>query len=187
MDLDKGHAVAVAALRLLRIERPDLKVVCLFAGSGYPKAELEIKSRALLDEADRRSFRFLGQCTVPELRSVYWASDLALLPSRGEGFGIAMVEAMCCGCVPIRTPGGGARDQIVEGETGFIVPFGDPAALARRITDLANPQLRARMREASIKHAFSKFGKQVAIERTAAVYQDAVLHRRRGWFKQPMP
>lgn len=171
LHFNKGHHMAVAALRLLRAERPGLKVVCLFAGNG--DHEEDIKAQSLRDEADARSFRFLG--FVSDLRSVYWASDIALLPSRREGFGIAMVEAMCSGCVPIRTPSGGARDQIIEGETGYIVPFDDPAALARRIADLAEPERRARMREAAVKHASTSFNTRMVMERTAALYRDVVF------------
>ena len=119
---------------------------------------------------------------MPDLRSVYWASDIALLPSRREGFGTAIAEAMCSGCVPIRTPSGGARDQIIEGETGYTVPFDDPAALARRIADLAEPERHARMSEASAKHASTSFDKRITTERTAALYREVVLrrHARRG-------
>ncbi len=173
LNLNKGHDVAVAALRLLRAERPRLRIVCLFPGSG--DQEREIKAQALRDEADAHSFRFLG--FVPDLRSVYWASDIGLLPSRREGFGIAIAEAMCSGCVPIRTPSGGARDQIIEGETGYVVPFDDPAALARRIADLAEPERRARMREAAVKHASTNFNTRIAMERTAALYREVAL----GW------
>ncbi len=176
LNLNKGHDVAVAALRLLRTERPELKVVCLFPGTGNQGAE--IKAQALRDEADAHSFRFLG--FVPDLRSVYWASDISLLPSRREGFGTAVAEAMCSGCVPIRTPSGGARDQIIEGETGYIVPFDDPAALAQRIADLADPQRRARMREASAWHASTSFDKRVATERTAALYREVCSALGRG-------
>lgn len=178
LNLNKGHRVAVAALRLLRAEHPGLRVVCLFAGNG--DQEEDIKAQALRDEADARSFRFLG--FVSDLRSVYWASDIALLPSRREGCATVIAEAMCSGCVPIRTPSGGARDQIIEGETGYTVPFDDPAALARRIADLAEPERRARMREASVKHASTSFDKRVTTERTAALYREVVLRRqaRRG-------
>lgn len=166
LNLVKGHDVAVDALRLLRRERPDLDVRCLFAGSGGQREEIE--RYAFADDADRRSFSFLGFLDRAEaLREVYWAADILLLPSRFEGFGLVVPEAMCCGAVPIRTPSGGCADQIEDGGNGFIVPFNDPAGLAARIAALSDPSLRAAMRQSAIATASRKFAKQAMIDDTS--------------------
>ena len=133
MSLNKGHDLVVDAVRDLSQTHPNLEIVCLFPGGG--EQEREIKARTILDDHDAKSFRFLGYVSNEELRQAYWASDIALLPSRREGFGLVIAEAMACGCVPIRTPSGGAVDQIIDGETGFIVPFND-AALLRAVSSI---------------------------------------------------
>ena len=54
-------------------------------------------------------------------------SDVCVLPSRQEGFAVAIIEAMLCGVVPIRTPAAGAAEQIDDGTNGSIpVPFESP-------------------------------------------------------------
>ena len=67
--------------------------------------------------------QFLG---YTDSRHVLWASDVCVLPSRQEGFAVAIIEAMLCGVVPIRTPAAGAAEQIDDGTNGFIVPFESP-------------------------------------------------------------
>lgn len=166
MNLVKGHDLAVDAVRRLRHDRPGLDVRCLFAGGGDQRERIE--RDAFIDDADRRSFHFLGFLDSAEsLREVYWAADILLLPSRFEGFGLVVPEAMCCGAVPIRTPTGGCADQIEDGSNGFVVPFNDAAELAARIADLSDPTRRAAMRQRAIETASNKFAKQVMVDGTS--------------------
>lgn len=170
LNFVKGHDIVIDAIRALRFQRPDIAVVCLFPGAG-DEAE-EIKAYAHKDEEASRTFRFLGFIgDAMALRNIYWASDIVLLPSRLEGFGLAIAEAMNCGCVPIRTPSGGWQDQIVDGETGFIVPFNDPQALADRITNLADPARRSTMRQAAIDHAQANFSQEKMVAATSDLYR----------------
>ncbi len=171
LNLVKGHDVAVDAIRLLRRDRPDLAVKCLFAGAGSQRAEIE--AYAHRDDADRAAFVFLGFVnTDAALRDIYWAADVLLLPSRREGFPLVVPQAMCCGAVPIRTPGGGCEDQIEDGVTGFVVPFNDPPALAARIGDLADTARRNAMREQAVAFASARFTLATMIERMAKLFHD---------------
>lgn len=172
---NKGHDLAVEALRSLRRQRPEAHVVCLFPGTGAEREH--IMQRALQDEEDKRSFQFLGY--VNDMRRIYWASDVVLLPSRIEGFGAVVAEAMCCGCVAVRTPSGGARDQIVEGETGFTVPFNDAEALASRIAELLDADLREVMRQHATSHAAKQFRRENMVDSVEAIY-NAVQQPRRA-------
>jgi glycosyltransferase involved in cell wall biosynthesis len=175
LNLNKGHDIVADAIRILRKTRPELNVICLFSGGG-DQAE-DIKSYVFKDEADAKSFQFLGFTDFVTLRDMYWAADIGLLPSRFEGFGISMIEAMSCGCVPIRTPGGGWREQITDGVSGFIVPFNDPQALADRIAELSDPMKRQAMREKAIAHVASQFSQDVTVAKTSDLYRDIVSQR----------
>jgi len=168
LDLNKGHDLVIEAVRQLRVSDPELEIVCLFPGTGSYAATVE--AHAKKDAADTASFRFLGFVDDDTLLKVYWASDIALLPSRLEGFGLAIAEGMACGAVPIRTPSGGSEEQIIDGETGFLVPFDDAKALAARIHDLADKDRRQRMRGTAIAHAQNHFGRQTMIAKTSALY-----------------
>jgi glycosyltransferase involved in cell wall biosynthesis len=169
VSLDKGHHLAVEAVRHLRLSHPEIPIVCLFAGSTG--SGVEILEQALQDANDHKAFRFLGFVSGDLLRQAYWAADIVLLPSLIEGFPIAVAEAMACGCVAIRTPAGGCRDQIIEDVTGFVVPFGDSQALADKINLLTDAARLARMRAAARAHVVANFSEEDMIARTVGAYR----------------
>lgn len=178
LNFNKGHDLVIDAVRKLRVSNPDLSIVCLFPGSG---ADAEaIKELAFQEVTDENAFRFLGFVDDETLLKAYWAADVALLPSRLEGFGLAVAEAMACGAVPIRTPSGGVEDQIVDGVTGFVVPFNDSAALAARIGDLSNEERRSEMRKAAAAHAVAHFDNNSMVLHTSELYRRAKSGRKRS-------
>ena len=174
LNFDKGHDVAVDAVRLLRASHPELDVVCLFPGGG--DSADAIRSYAFTSDADTASFRFLGFLDAGTFRKAYWAADIGLLPSRFEGFGLVIAEAMSCGAVPIRTPSGGWDDQIVDGVNGFMIPFNDPQALADRIARLADADLRASMRESAMTFAAEHLDQGAMVAATEALYRTVGAH-----------
>lgn len=176
MSINKGHDVAAASFRLLRERRPSLVTVCLCPGGGSQRRSIE--ADVLRDEADRDCFRFLGFVDNETLRDAYWAADIVLLPSRMEGFGLVVAEAMCCGAIVIRTPSGGWQDQVIEGTTGFLVPFNDPEALAAAIERYADRLDRPSMRANVMRFAAERFAKSRMIDGTSALYRDMAANRR---------
>ena len=175
LNLSKGHDLVAAAVRQLRREKPGLDIVCLFPGGGDQRQKIE--ASILPDQSDAETFRFLGFVERDVLRDAYWASDIVLLPSRMEGFGLVVAEAMCCGTIAIRTPSGGWQDQVIEGKTGTIVPFNDPGALAAAIEKVATSPDRAAMREAATRHATQKFAMSRMISGTSALYRGLAAGR----------
>lgn len=100
----------------------------VFAGDGSQRAELESDAKSL-GIAERT--RFLGFVNQSELPSVYTASDIFVLPSQSEPFGVVVNEAMLCGCpVIVSNRVGAGFDLVREGETGFVFPAGDVESLA---------------------------------------------------------
>ena len=175
LNLSKGHDLVAAAVRQLRREQPELDIVCLFPGGGDQRQAIE--ASILPDGTDADVFRFLGYVERDVLRDAYWASDIVLLPSRMEGFGLVVAEAMCCGTIAIRTPSGGWQDQVIEGKTGTVVPFNDAGALAAAIAKLATAPNRAQMREAAMRHASQKFAMSRMISGTSALYRGLAARR----------
>ena len=161
----KGHDVLIKALALLRAK--GCNVIALFAGEGS-KAQALAQLASELGVAD-----LVRQIGYVDSRLVLWASDVSILPSRKEGFGLVIAESMLCGVLPIRTPAAGAYDQIEDAVNGFIVPFDDHEALAARLHQLLGDNgLRTKMAEVALLTARNKFTQQSMLERIMAIYQE---------------
>lgn len=138
--LELLHAFAEAA-----IPRSTL----VFAGEGPLRAQIEEEARAIGLGERVRMLGFVNQSKLP---AVYKASDLMVIPSRYEPFGLVVNEAMLCGCVVVASDKVGAiRDLIVPGQTGFVYSCGDANALAGVLRQaFADPVRLSSFREAAL-------------------------------------
>jgi len=120
----KGFTVAVEAFRLLADRRPDIRLIV--AGDGEERAAADRLKPPVRDRVT-----MLGTVPHDRLPQYYAASDLLVAPSLGgESFGYVLLEAMAAGLpvVASRIPG---YDEVVrDGREGFLVPAGDPRAVA---------------------------------------------------------
>jgi phosphatidyl-myo-inositol dimannoside synthase len=123
----KGHDRVIAAI-------PDLvrrghDVVYVIIGEGDDRACLEQLAQ---DSGVVERVRFLGGA-VQQLAEVYRMADLFVMPSTGEGFGIAFLEAMASGTPALGLAAAGACDALADGELGTTLSEEDdlPAAVAR--------------------------------------------------------
>jgi glycosyltransferase involved in cell wall biosynthesis len=105
-----------------------------------------------------------------DVREILWAADVFALPSRFEGFPLGVAEAMATGLVPVRTPAGSASDQIIQGQTGFIVPFEDVDALIGALKKLADPAVRAALSRYALARAQQYFGVGPMVDETLKIY-----------------
>lgn len=160
----KGVHIAIHALALLP-PRFELTVV----GDGDPAYEKHLRDLAYrLGVAERVTFA--GRASVDEVAAQYGASDLFLLPSFEEAFGIALVEAAATGLPSVASRVGGVPDVVADGRTGCLVPAGDAPALAQAIETLdANSDLYASFSEAAYACAVS-YGQAAGIEALLRVY-----------------
>ena len=100
----------------------------LFAGDGPLRGRIEAEARALGLSQRVRVLGFVNQSQLP---AIYRASDVMVIPSEYEPFGLVVNEAMLCGCAVIASNKVGAvRDLIFPGRTGYVYPCGDTRALA---------------------------------------------------------
>ncbi len=110
------------------------------------------------------------QPNTDELLNLYRQADLFVMPSLGECFGIATVEAMAAGLPVIASDVGGTADIIEHGGNGFIAPAGDGPTLARQIaTILDDDALRATMARRSRELAETHFDLDHNARRTLSV------------------
>jgi glycosyltransferase involved in cell wall biosynthesis len=106
----------------------------IFAGDGPLRTALEKEAQSL-GIADRS--RFLGFVNQSGLPRVYSSSDLFVLPSEYEPFGVVVNEAMLSGCAVVVSDQVGARfDLVRNGETGYVFPMGNIDALAALFSEL---------------------------------------------------
>jgi D-inositol-3-phosphate glycosyltransferase len=98
--------------------------------------------------------RFIGPQPQGVLPVYYVASDVTVLPSYYESFGMVALEAMACGSPVIASRVGGLVTTVRDGVTGFLVPDSDVAALADRIGSLiADADLRWRVGREGVRWA----------------------------------
>jgi glycosyltransferase involved in cell wall biosynthesis len=140
--------------RLTSIKRPldlvrtlralvDLQIDALLVlvGDGEDRAEVEALA-AELELGDR--CRFVG--FQKSIRHWYAAFDALLLTSANEGTPVVAIEALGAGRPVVATRAGGTGSVVLHGESGYLEPIGDTAALAERLAALAlDPELRARL------------------------------------------
>ena len=144
----------------------------VLAGEGELTNELCMLAKKLGIERD--TF-FVGHCQrIAELLAV---SEVCVLSSKAEGFSNSILEYMAAARPVVVTDVGGAREAIIEGETGFIVPAGDHENMAARIITLLREPERARaMGHRGRLIVEEKFSCQAQLERTACLY-DLLLAR----------
>jgi phosphatidyl-myo-inositol dimannoside synthase len=158
-DRYKGHDRVIAAI-------PDLvrrghDVIYLIIGEGDDRARLGELARETA-VADR--VRFLGAVGAQWLAEAYRMADLFLMPSTGEGFGIAFLEAMASGTPALGLAVGGTPDALADGELGTVVAEEDdlPAAIARLLA-LPKPDPEALSQAVRVRFGPAAFRAQLGL------------------------
>jgi glycosyltransferase involved in cell wall biosynthesis len=145
----KDHVKRVSALirafAAVAVDYPDARL--LIAGEG-PDAD-NLKQLAVEQAPER--IQFLGWVSrISAKAQLYNTAECLLLPSRREGFPAVVGEAMSCGTPVLASNVGGVSELVAEGETGWLIPPGDDAALKRALALLlADPETTASMRSAA--------------------------------------
>ena len=171
LTANKRAETLVEAVADLTSTRHD--VVALIAGKG-PEAHAIRERAAELGVVGR--VRMLG---YQDPRSVLWAADALVLPSRSEGSPLAVVEGMLSGLVVLSTAAGGASQQLSPGRTGLTFEFGDHAGLSRAIARLIEePSLRVAMGARAREDAQERFSSEAMARLVERTYLDALGTRR---------
>ncbi|GGF48344.1 glycosyl transferase family 1 [Aliidongia dinghuensis] len=152
---DKGPAVAVAAMRRLKAEGVPIRFL-LAGGTDKGSADSHTKEEVESWVAEGL-VEWVGH--ISDVVSFWQGCHMAVYPSRyGEGVPKTLLEAASCGRPVVTTDMPGCREALVDGETGFLVPVDDDAAVAARLKQLAlDPELRRRMGQAARAKALAEF------------------------------
>lgn len=130
-DSYKGIDQVIAVLPIVRGRVP--RVVYTIVGDGDDRARLEILARA---HGLAECVRFEGRVPDERLHALLGATDLFVLPSQREGFGIVFLEAMAYSKPVVAGAHGGTPEVVVDGQTGLLVKHDDMANLGHAIVSL---------------------------------------------------
>jgi glycosyltransferase involved in cell wall biosynthesis len=160
----KGQEFAVRALKL--VIESGVQATLTLVGRGPDEPMLRrMTAAAGLDDV----VQFAGERMDP--RPFLANADIFLFPSRQEGFASALLEAMACGLPAVATDVGGNAEALVSEEGGYIVPPGDPEAIARAILKLASSaDVCLAMGEANRIRILSRFTLKASADRLADWY-----------------
>lgn len=176
MESRKGLEFAIEALEILAKKR-DVRLVAI-ARPGFKGVE----SRAWFDHLIDRC-GLSGRVEIRELISdeallrLYQTASVFLLPTRMEGWGLSVMEAMAAGCPVISSPVGGVTELVVGGENGLLVSVGDVMGLAEAIERLLDDEgLRDRL-SSSAMETVKKYSWETAAEKTIELYDRIISQR----------
>ena len=156
-------------IRIFSAVRRAMPATLILVGDGPDRDAAEKEADRLELGAD---VRFLGK--VDQVAELLRGSDLFLLPSQTESFGLAALEAMACGVPVIATAVGGLPEVVVSGETGFLAPIGAVDAMAAEaIAILADAPRHARMRAAAADRALA-FATERVVPQYEALYEEVM-------------
>ena len=134
----KGVDVLLAAWPEVRRARPQARLSIL--GAGTALEEMRRRARGL------EGIEFAGFVSDEAKVEAMRAARVVVQPSRKEGWGLTVLEANACGTPVVATDVPGLRDSVRDGETGLLVPSGEPDSLAAAIVRvLDDDRLRGRL------------------------------------------
>jgi glycosyltransferase involved in cell wall biosynthesis len=173
LEAESGVFDLVEAVAALRSHIPDVRLVC--AGDGGRNAVAAHAARHGVADA----VKFTGWVGPSGKRALLQSAAAFALPSYEEGASISLLEAMAAGVASVASRVGGVTDVLVDGVSGFLVPPGDKATLARALRNvLLDRALAARVGAAGRESV----RRRCSPERTLPPLED--LYRRLGVTEQ---
>jgi glycosyltransferase involved in cell wall biosynthesis len=186
----KGIFTLIRALRIVVKEYPDLR--CIMPGSDYspPRSFAMWLARTvgpLFNHAPTglRAIKMISAFGLEQvcirlpyrtdIPDIIAASSIVLFPSRKPHFARPVIEASAMGKPVVASALPGVSELIRDGETGTLIPPGNPRALARAIGDLlADPERMRALGNNGYRLAHDNFSRMTACQRIMAIYADAL-------------
>ncbi len=164
-DLRKGTPYLLEAWRRAKLRDARLRVI----GSMKLTGTFLARYQGL--------FEHVTHLARADLEQEYQAADLLAFPTLGDGFGLVMQEAMCCGTPVLTTPCGGGPECIIDDVDGWLVPPRDVDALVERLRQAAGDRERLFRMGLAARNRAERYAWPVAEERLAQAIADAVSGR----------
>ena len=150
-------------IRVFSRVRRAMPATLLMVGDGPDRTDAENEARELGVADD---VRFLGR--LDTVANLLQSTDLFILPSQTESFGLAALEAMACGAPVVASRAGGLPEVVEDGVSGILEPVGSVEAMGRRAIELLrDPARHAAMRAAAIQRA-----REFSADRVVPMYEE---------------
>jgi glycosyltransferase involved in cell wall biosynthesis len=172
----KRADVAIEAMNEVRRSVPNARLVIVGAGSARASLEAQVSERGLDGYV-----RFTGY--VCEEDKIEWirGASVVVQTSEKEGWGMTVIEANVCNTVAIATDVPGLRDSVRDGESGLLVEYGNPAALAGALVRvLTDRELRRRLIRGGSAWGMRFDWDEVATRTEALIERAIQVHREPG-------
>jgi len=171
LAIDKNPLLFVEAAALVAGRLP--RAHFLMVGDGPLRASAEAQATAL-GVASRITFAGFR----PRAADLHPVADVLALTSDSEACPLVALEAMAAGRPVVGTAVGDVPLQILDGQTGFVVPPRDPCALARALVALGDASLRGRLGDAARQRVRKEFPIERTFDQTVAVYEETLARAR---------
>jgi glycosyltransferase involved in cell wall biosynthesis len=171
-EVAKDYPTMLRAFRRVRQDRPQATLLLVGKGSLQPETEALVRELELGD-----AVRFVGvRNDVPAIMA---AADAYVMSSAWEGMPMVLLEAAAAGLPIVATEVGGNREVVLDGESGFLVPPRDEAALAAamlRLDALAEEDRRAMGRRGQ-DHIRRHYGLARVADRWEELYREVLARK----------
>lgn len=161
----KDHPTLIAAADRLLAREDGARWVVFGEGPLLDDLRDEVERRGLADR-----LHYLG--FDPEARAHLAEADAFALPTRSEGLGTSVIEALAGGVPVVASAAGGVPELVRHEQTGLLVPPGDPAALAAALARILDDRVLARRLAEAGRERARDFAIEETVARTEAVYRD---------------
>lgn len=178
-DPQKDQRLLIEAFDILATQHADLHLV--LAGPATLADYVAALDGRIAASAHAGRIRRLGALNpaTTEVADALAATDIFVLPSRHEPFGIVVLEAWSAGRPVVVTEVGGLRHLVREGENGWFFPSGQVAPCVARVAELLrDPAARTALGAAGRRLARESYSWEKYTEMTEAIYQQAEAHVR---------
>jgi N-acetyl-alpha-D-glucosaminyl L-malate synthase BshA len=160
-------------IRIFEKVQKEIPSKLILVGDGPDRSECERLTRQL-DLVD--SVKFLGKQEA--LVEILSSSDLFLIPSQSESFGLAALEAMACGLPVISSSVGGLPELVKHNETGFIAEIGDIDRMAKYTLELLSNEKKYKLfAENSRQRAVNQFDKSIVVPHYEEYYEQILSNK----------
>ncbi|MCK4681202.1 glycosyltransferase, partial [bacterium] len=167
----KDHGTFLEAVKLMTKDAPEVRFRIVGEGALRDKLADRVTSMGLTGVVELTGAR-------DDIGALLSEIDVSVLTSLKEGCSNVVLESMAAGCPLVVTDVGGNRELIEDGVTGYLVPPGDAAGIARRVLELLqDPGLRRRMGEAGRACVRSGFTVGRMVDDTVAFYLSVLKER----------